>query len=257
MNISICSYTFHQFTKAGVMDTFGYLESIKYRYRLTAADLWHGTLLSLEEAYLDQVKAALAERKLTLANICIDRAHIWDNDPAVREANALNAAANLNAAERLGAQTVRIDAGGTRDERSWNAEQFDSIVKRYQIWAQRAYDQGYRIGPENHWGAAMVPANIKQLCAAVDHPGFGILLHIGRWHSDDPSAGDEAVAPWAMHTHFSSMVSDEATNRAADALRANAYAGCYSVEVATERYSEPAVVIAKLRDISERWRLGQ
>lgn len=239
------------------MNTFGYLESIKYRYGLTTADLWHGTFASLEEEYLAQVKEALAERELTIANICIDRAFIWDNDPAVREANAQNAAANIKAAEFLGAQTVRIDAGGTRDERTWNEQQFDLIVQRYKEWAQRAYDNGYRIGPENHWGAEMMPENIKQLCEAVDHPGFGLLLHAGRWHSADLVAGDALVAPWVMHTHFSPAVSDDAMVQTINALRANDYRGCYSVEVATQRYSEPAVVIAKLRDIDARWRLEQ
>ncbi|MEZ4729959.1 MAG: TIM barrel protein [Caldilineaceae bacterium] len=256
MNISICSYTFHQMTKAGVMDTFGYLESIKYRYGLTTADLWHGTFASLDEEYLAKVKAALAERALSVANICIDRAYIWDNDPAVREGNARNAEANIKAAEFLGAQTVRIDAGGTREERAWTEQQFAMIVKRYQEWAQRAYDNGYRIGPENHWGAAMIPANIKKLCEAVNHPGFGILLHAHRWHSDDLAGGDELVAPWVMHTHFSPAVSDEATRQTMNALRASGYQGCYSVELVAQRYSEPAVVIAKLRDIGEQWRLS-
>lgn len=256
MNISICSYTFHQQNKSGVMDAFGYLESVKYRYGLTTADFWHGTFASLEEEYLVKVKEALAERELALANICIDRAYIWHDEPAVREANAQNAAANIKAAEYLGAQTVRIDAGGTRDEHTWNDQQFELIVNQYRAWAQRAFDNGYRIGPENHWGAAMIPENIKKLCEAVDHPGFGILLHAHRWHSNDLAGGDELVTPWVMHTHFSPAVSDEATRQTMNALRASGYQGCYSVELVAQRYSEPAVVIAKLRNIGDQWRLG-
>jgi sugar phosphate isomerase/epimerase len=253
MNISICSYTFHQQTRAGVMSAFGYLESVKYRYGLPSADLWHGTLDSLDQDYLAKVKEALAERELPLANICIDRAHIWEDDAEKRAAHARNAQANIEAAEYLGAQTVRIDAGGARDERTWNDQQFDAIVTQYRAWAQRAHDNGYRIGPENHWGAAMVPANIEKLCQAVDHPGFGVLLHAGRWH-EDVGEGDATVAPWAMHTHFSPAVTDEALLSTMNALRANSYNGCYSVEMVAQRYSEPSVVIAKLRDIGERWR---
>lgn len=254
MHISICSYTFHQLTRAGVMDAFGYLESAKFRYGLNAADFWHGTFESLDEEYLSKLKAGLAERNLPLANICIDRAYIWDDDADVRQSNARNAEANIRAAEYLSAQTVRIDAGGTRDERDWNDQQFDAIVSQYRIWAQRAHDNGYRIGPENHWGAAMVPANIKRLCEAVDHPGFGILLHAGRWHGDEVSTGDVVVAPWTMHTHFSPALSDEALLSTMNALRATGYAACYSVEMVTQRYSEPAVIIAKLSDIGEQWR---
>ncbi len=253
MNISICSYTFHQLTKAGTMNVFGYLESIKYRYGLISADLWHGTLESLDEDYLAKVKEGLAERDLFLSNICIDRSHIWADEPEVRESNAKNAEANLQAAEYLGAATVRIDAGGHRDERTWNEQQFDAIVRQYKIWAQRAYDGGYRIGPENHWGAAMIPANIKRLCEAVDHPGFGILLHAGRWH-EDVETGDELVAPWAIHTHFSPTLSEEALVRTTNALHKSDYPGVYSVETSTLRYSEPTLAIARLQDIAEQWR---
>jgi sugar phosphate isomerase/epimerase len=253
MQLSICSYTFHQQTKAGTMNVFGYLESIKYRYGLPAADLWHGTLESLDEEYLAKVKDALAERELPLANICIDRSYIWADDPAVRESNARNAEANLKAAEFLGAQTVRIDAGGGRDERTWSDEAFEMIVRQYQVWAQRAYDNGYRIGPENHWGAAMIPANIQALCQAVDHPGFGILLHSGRWH-EEVERGDELVAPWTMHTHYSPVLSDEELLRSMNALRAAGYSGCYSVEVVANRLTEPAIMIDRLRDVGERWR---
>ncbi|MCB0182982.1 MAG: hypothetical protein KDE31_01895, partial [Caldilineaceae bacterium] len=72
------------------------------------------------------------------------------------------------------------------------------------------------------------------------------------WHGDDPDGGDALVAPWTMHTHFSTGISDQSLENAVDALRANNYSGCYSVEVATTRYSEPAIVIAKLRDAAER-----
>jgi sugar phosphate isomerase/epimerase len=256
MKTSICSYSFHQQTKAGVMNVFGYLEAAKYRYGLTAADLWHGTLDSLEEDYLRRVKDGLNERGLTLANICIDRAYIWADDPAQRAEQAQNAKANIQAAELLGAETVRIDAGGTRDERAWNTQQFDAIVSQYRQWAQRAYDNGYRIGPENHWGAAMVPANIIALCEAVDHPGFGLLLHTGRWH-EQVEQGDELVARWTMHTHFSPALSDEALLRTANALRAADYQGCYSVEMLVQRYTEPALILARLHDIGESWRLAQ
>lgn len=138
----------------------------------------------------------------------------WENEADARSANRKNALANIEAAEFLGVQTVRLDAGGARDERGWTAEQLDLIVPQYREWAQRAYDNGYRIGPENHWGAEMVAENIKTLCEAVlDHPGFGLLLHVGRWHGDDQDAGDAPVAPWTMHTHFSTGISDESLEK--------------------------------------------
>ena len=52
-------------------------------------------------------------------------------------------------------------------------------------WARKTI--GGRSGPEN----------MKRICQAVDHPGFGMLLHFRG------NAGDALMAPWAMHTHIS------------------------------------------------------
>ena len=38
MKISIASYSFHGLTGQGMMDVFGYLETVKYRYRLDAIE---------------------------------------------------------------------------------------------------------------------------------------------------------------------------------------------------------------------------
>jgi len=146
--ISIASYAFHGLLREGKMDLFGYLESCKYRYHLDSADIWNGMLLSTEDDYLAKVKDALDERGLALANLCVDGAHLWEDDPAVREQHYQNGLAALHAGEVLGALTVRIDAGGREAE--WTNEQFDFIVERYQAYARRAYEHGYRVGPENH-----------------------------------------------------------------------------------------------------------
>ena len=255
MKLSICSYAFNQMTKAGTMDVFGYMESCRYRYNLPAADLWHGTLASLDKDYLAQVKTGLDRRGLELADVCIDGAHIWEDDPEQREANYQRALANIEAAELLDAKTVRIDAGGGRETLEWTDEQFDTIVSRYQEYARRAHDHGYLIGPENHWGAEAVPENLKRLCEAVDHEAFGVLLHLGRWHGGDVEHGDAMIVPWVMHTHFTPALDDETLEARMVMLRDAGYDGTYSVEMNTLRYNEVAVMLSRIRDVFERWQL--
>jgi sugar phosphate isomerase/epimerase len=255
MKLAVCSYALNQLTSAGTMDLFGYLETCKYRYGLQAADLWNGTLVSLDEAYLAKVKAGLEERELTLADICIDGAHIWEDDPGAREANHQNALAHLRAAEFLGARTVRIDAGGGRQAMEWRDQELDEIVKRYREYAQRAYDNGYKVEPENHWGAEVVPTSLKRLCEAVDHPAFGVLLHAGRWRGPEAEKGDEILVPWVMHTHFAPGSSDDELAGTMTMLRDAGYEGFYSVEMNTLRYTEVAVMLARIRDVGDQWRL--
>lgn len=250
MNIGIASYAFHGLLRAKAIDLFGYLESCRYRYDLRTADIWNGMLVSTDPDYLLKVKQALTERDLELVNLCVDGPHIWEDDPAVREHHHQSALDYLKVAEYLGARTLRIDAG-VREEQ-FTPEQFDGIVKRYQEYAQLAHDRGFKVGPENHWGAEAVPENMKQLCEAVDHPGFGVLLH---FREDD---GNALMAPWAMHTHISWEITAGDLESSLQVLRNAGYQGCWSIEhhSATNEYSEVAIQLAQVRDVLARWELS-
>lgn len=203
MKITIASFSFHGLLQRGMIDVFGYLETVKYRYHLDAADIWNGMIASYDDDYLYKVREALDERQLVLANLCVDGAHVWEPDPEQREANYRRALDNLRAAEILGAKTVRIDMGG--QDLEMTDEQFDYTVRRYREYAERAYDNGYKIGPENHWGCSRVPDNIIRLVEAVDHPAFGILLHFENWDVEK-DVGDAKVAQYAFHTHMAAWV---------------------------------------------------
>lgn len=248
MKISICSYAFHGLQEAQEMDAFGYLESTRYRYGLDAADLWNGTLASLDEDYLKRVKHALDERELVLANLAVDGAHIWEPDPAVRERHYQNALANLHAAEILGARTVRIDMGGQGSEMS--EEQFDLTVKRYREYSQRGYDHGYKVGPETHWGPSLVPANMKRVYEAVGSPAYGIMLHIGHWVEGHEDEGDRLVAPWTFHTHIDWRITTTCLAEKVKILQDAGYQGYWSVEHHSSKteYSKVAIQLAMLRD---------
>jgi sugar phosphate isomerase/epimerase len=230
-----------------MIDLFGYLESCKYRYDLDTADIWNGMLPSIEPDYLAKVARALRERELTLVNLCVDGPHLWEDDPELRQQHREQALHYMRAAEVLGARTLRIDAGGQGDD--FTNEQFDYITQVYIQLAGRAADEGYRMGPENHWGPEVIPANMVRICEAVNHPGFGVLLHFRG------NAGDAQMAPWAMHTHISWEITESALESSLTMLRDTGYAGCYGVEhhSGEDEYSEVAIQVAKVRHLLSRW----
>ncbi len=247
MKISIASYSFHGLLRDGMIDVFGYLESSKYRYHVDAADIWNGFFPSTDDEFILKVKGAMEERGMVLANLCVDGAHVWEDDEAARERNYQNALTYLRAGELLGAQTIRIDAGGHGE--IWTNEQFDLIVKRFKEWSQRAYDNGYKVGPENHWGTEVDPANMQKLVEAVDHPAFGVLLHFRG------NSADAVMAPWAMHTHISWEIAESHLEESLPLLRAAGYQGCYSIEhhSGENEYARTAVQLAKVRELLSRW----
>ena len=198
MKVSIASYSFHGLLKEGMIDVFGYLESVRHRYGLDTADIWNGMLKGLDEPALRKVRRALDERELTLVNLCVDGAHVWDEDETVRAANRQNALWYLRAAAILGAKTVRLDMGG--ESPAMTERQMDVTAGGFREYAAFAADHGLRVGPENHFGPALVAANLLALNDAVASPAFGVLLHIGHW-DENPDQSDELAAPLAMHTH--------------------------------------------------------
>ncbi|HUX75079.1 MAG TPA: hypothetical protein VMY40_00385, partial [Anaerolineae bacterium] len=94
------------------------------------------------------------------------------------------------------------------------------------------------------------------LCEAVDGPAFGVLLHAGRWNGNDAGKGDETVVPWVMHTHLTPRLSDDALARTMTMLREAGYEGTYSVEMNAARYTEVAILLARIHDVGAQWRLA-
>ncbi|GGF98116.1 sugar phosphate isomerase/epimerase family protein [Paenibacillus abyssi] len=247
MNISIASYSFHGMFNQQEIDLFGYLESLKYRYHVNGADIWNIMLASYDEEYLRKIKKHMDQKEIHLANLCVDGAHVWEQEPELREKNYQHALTNLRAAEVLEAQTVRIDMGG--HDLDMSDEQFEYTVKRYKEYAHRAEEGGYRVGPENHWGTSRVPENIKKLVEAVDSPAFGILLHLENWDVDKEN-GDRLCAQYAFHTHFAAWVLpryEEKINHLIDA----GYKGHFSVEhhSGKNEYVEAEWQLANIRRI--------
>jgi len=256
MHISIASYAFHGLLGQGAIDVFGYLESVKYRYGLDAADIWNGMLVSTEEDYLRTVREALDERELTLVNLCVDGAHLWDPDPAERDRLYATARANLRAAVILGARTVRLDMGG--HELEMTPEQLDYTVMRYREYAQFAADHGFRVGTENHWGASRRIANQLAVIRGVDHPAYGVLLHFSNWADDDPTASERQIAPYVMHTHVAANVVRDRLLPRMQCLFDVDYAGYWGVEhhSGANEYAEVAWQLAEVRRVLAHRRSG-
>lgn len=258
MKLSVGGYSFCNSFRAGTMDVFGYLETVKYRYGLDAVDLWNGFFADgtgelcrvPDEDYIRKIRQALDERELILANFAIDKAHIWDPDPVEREVLHKNALDHLKMSAALGAQTVRIDTG-IYETTEITEEQFEYIVNRFREYCEFAKDNGFLIGPENHMGPSLVPGTMARIAEAVDHPSYGILLHIGRWR-EDVEQGDAMVARWTVHTHFSAhtVTGPEAVEKVR-MLRAAGYDGYWAVEynAPNNQYGEVEWLLASVKRV--------
>lgn len=256
MNICIGGFSVFNNLKAGKIDTFGFLESSKYRFRLDAVDLWNGTFEGCrtdifqlpDEAYIRKIREALDEKEMMLINLAVDGAHLWDADADKRSRLFGNAVAYLDIAARLGARSIRIDTGD-RESAPPSEEQFEYVATRFRELSRRAAELGLIVGPENHMGASKSPHYLKRLAEAVDHPNFGILLHMGRW-AEDEEIGDRLVAPWVYHTHFDgNTLRSEKGEQIVNMLLDAGYDGYWGIEYnfPEDRYVEMEWAIATVK----------
>jgi len=277
--LSMLSYTFNSLVSRGMQDIFGYFETCKYRYNLDAADLWgghlkdfrerydKGTFIPFDDEWIANVKEALDERDLCIPNIAADGCHVITFEKERTELNYKNALEHLRLAKMLGVGFVRFDSGPgfnmPEGRTDWTDEEFDFIVKRYREYARYAYDNGFKTGAENHMGPSGAWKNLKKLYDAVDHPGFGICIHIGGWKGtttdEERNQCDKEAAKLAVHTHIPMNIIEGPLEEKMNNLRNAGYQGYYNVEVPAGRgensYETAAYALAKVRAVFSKWDL--
>jgi len=270
--VSCLSYSFHGLVSEGMMDIFHYFETCRYRLGLDAADLWNGMFTSTEDAYINKVYRALEERQLVVPNIAVDGGHLLA--PGSDEQAKLRATQDryLQIAKQLGVGFVRFDAGpymtdGRKETDGWTNEEFDYLIRRYKELAQFAYDNGFVIGAENHWGPERCWVHMEKLIKAVDHPGFGICVHFGGWSVNSPEtrvqdndAADRAAAKYICHTHFPWDICEDPKMlvEKMTLLRNAGYKGYYSAEhhSAQNEYNLTQVQLSKISAVLTNWNNG-
>ena len=270
--VACMSYSFNGLMREGMMDIFHFFETCRYRYNLDAAEIWSGMFTSTEEEYINKVHRALEERQLYVPNIAVDAALILASgnaDPVkFREIQDRY----MQIGKQLGVGFVRFDAGpymlrGRKEVDGWTGEEFDTLVARYKELAQFAYDNGFKIGPENHWGPERCWVHMEKLIRAVDHPGFGVSLHVGNWMPESPETSvqdnevaDIACARWIGHTHFDWVTCEntELLQHKMNLLRDAGYQGYYCAEhhSAQNEYNLTEVQISKIRAVLTNWNNG-
>lgn len=247
-NFAVMSYSFHGLLSAGAIDIFGYLESVRYRYALSTADIWNGYFKSYDEDYLKLIKQHVDERGLTVVNLCCDGAHIWDKDADHRAQNEAVAQKCLRAAEILEAKSIRIDAGVWNED--FTDEQLDYVAKKYSEYCKRALAIGAKLGTENHWGATTYRRGMDKLFDAVPDKNFAMLLHLGNWKDGDKDEFDRAMISRAMHIHIDYEHCVDA-DRVLPPLMKAGYAGCWTVEShkSVNEYNNVAFQLAQVKRV--------
>lgn len=95
---------------------------------------------------------------------------------------------------------------------------------------------------------------MERLARTVDHPAYGILLHIGHWEDGTPEEGDRRLAPWTVHTHVDANITRHHLAEKMQLLLEAGYTGYWGVEhhSAQNEYAEIAYQLAEVRRVLAR-----
>ena len=155
LRIAIGSYSFHRLLAAGKQDIFRYITDCK-KLGCTQLDPWNAHLSqckkgdeilhaghnpgqshhlsAADEHYIYRVKAAADKASMPFGCIAVDGAHIYEKTATARKANRVRAYRWIAIAEKLSAEQIRIDAGGS--EQMTN-EEFEIICDGYRSEERR------------------------------------------------------------------------------------------------------------------------
>ncbi|PJF41317.1 MAG: hypothetical protein D6737_10860 [Chloroflexi bacterium] len=222
---AVCSYSFHRALAAGEQDIFRYISDCK-ELGMAQLDPWNGHLVPISEesdrlkasdpdaplssesiAYLEQVKAAGDAVELSFGCVAVDGAHVYEPTAEARRANRGAAYRWIDAARRLGARQIRLDAGGPEE---LTDEIFDIIVEGYHDIVKRAADNGVEVVMENHWGSSHIPTNVVRILDAVD--GLGLLFDSHNWAEGLREEGWQRCAKYARAAHIKTFEFDDDGN---------------------------------------------
>jgi len=253
MELGICSYSFHRLLAAGKQDIFRYINDCA-ELGCTQLDPWNAHLADLKSGdaalsagrggpqaqellsvadgeYIDKVEEAADRSGLPWGCIAVDGAHIYEPTEEGRRANRQRAYRWLQIADKLGAEQVRIDAGGPEDMPD---EAFGAIVAGYNDLIKRARPMGIEILFENHWGPTVIPDNCVRLCESID--GLGMLLDTHNWKDGLRDEGRRKCAKFAKATHIKTLNWEgerevgENAEEAIKILQENGYRGAWGIE---------------------------
>ena len=211
MKLSVSSYSFQQYIKAGKMTL---LDTVEKAAELGFAgiefidlpkELPHEQRLSLAAELRERVaKCGLSMVAYTVA------ANLWQPSEAARRAEIERLFGEVEIAAALGAPVMRhdlvwrLDAAGTG--RSFLGMMPQLAVSVREI-ADYAAKRGVKTCSENHGLIAQDSTRMEAFAALVDHDNYGLLVDMGNFLcvDEDPVTAVSRVAGFAVHVHAKDM----------------------------------------------------
>ena len=211
MKISVSSYSFHQYIKAGKLTQFECVAKAK-EMGFDAIEFTDITGDSLDEqkAMAKKIKEE-ADRVGIDINAYTIGANLYheSEEDCAKEVERLKG--QLDVAKILGAKVMRHDVCYTLGK-TGNSRSFDLMLPTIADNARKVTEYGATLGirtcTENHGFIAQDSDRVEKLFNTVNHDNYGLLVDIGNFLcvDEDPIHAVSRVAPYAVHAHVKDFI---------------------------------------------------
>ena len=215
MKISVSSYSFQQYIKAGKLSQ---LDTVKAAYDLglraiefidMCPEFGKAPTLDEQKEYAKLIRAEADKYGMDINAYTIGANLFCEGVAAKEEINRLRG--QLDVAALLGAKVMRHDVC-YRLGQTGNARSFDRMLPTLveNIRAVTAYGEklGIRTCTENHGYIAQDSDRVERLVNAVAHDNYGLLVDMGNFAcvDEDSAMAVSRVAPYAFHVHAKDFI---------------------------------------------------
>ncbi len=233
------SMTLEQFVEAAAEMGVDAVEPTAYYFADTSPD------------YLNRLKGKCTRLGLDVSGTAVGN-NFCTRDPAKMRQQLAYVRAWTEHAARLGAKTVRIFAGAP-DKGDTEEAARSRCVEAIQEACDFAARHGILLALENHGGIVTTIDQMLALVRAVKHDWFGVNLDTANFHSEDPYADLERLAPYAVVVQLKTEIQRRGKprepadlKRLTDILRGPGYRGYVALEY--EAAEEPKVAVPRALD---------
>ncbi len=191
---------------------------------------------SFDDVYVDRVKAAVAQAGRVVTGFVMG-GNLATLDDAKRKEDIETDKRLMRVAHRLGASLVRINTGGTGDEKADATTGIERAAAALRELLPLARELHLKIAIENHGGVSKKAAYIVRLIRATDPKRVGAAVDFNNFPAEIRYDEIATVAPYALTCHVKVNRVD-ARGEAADydfprvlgILKKNHYKGPLSIE---------------------------
>jgi sugar phosphate isomerase/epimerase len=154
--------------------------------------------------YLASLKARCTRLGLDVSGTAVGN-NFCIPDPDRLEAQIADVKAWVEHTSRLGGKTIRIFAGSVAKGDSEDKARERCVAAIHEA-CDHAAKYGIILALENHGGITATPDQLLAIVKSVKHDAFGVNLDSGNFHTADPYADLEQIAPYAVNAQLKTEI---------------------------------------------------